>query len=92
MPYFSCMKMTMHIDDGLLAKVIAITGASSKTMAVDLALREMARKADLKELARAGLGLDAAALKETFDNSYDLAAARMMKGPVRYGRKANSSR
>ena len=38
------MKMTMHIDDGLLERVMVATGASSKTKAIDLALREMDRR------------------------------------------------
>jgi Arc/MetJ family transcription regulator len=86
------MKMTMHMDEALLAKVMAITGASSKTAAVDLALREIARRGELKELARRGLGLSAAELKETFDASYDLAAARLAEVPANYGRKSHSRR
>ena len=37
------MKMTMHIDDGLLERVMAATGAKSKTMAIDLAVCGMVR-------------------------------------------------
>ena len=91
-PYFSCMKMTMNIDDDLLSKVMTITGTDSKTAAVDLALREVARKSDLKDLAMAGLGLNAMELKETFDSSYDLAEMRTKEKPVRYGRKPSSGR
>jgi Arc/MetJ family transcription regulator len=86
------MKTTMHVDEALLEKVMTITGASSKTAAVDLALREVARRGELKELAARGLGLSAAKLKKAFDASYDLAAARLAEVPVNYGRKSRSRR
>ena len=38
------MKMTMHIDEALLAEVMAATGAKSKTAAVNEALRKIATK------------------------------------------------
>jgi Arc/MetJ family transcription regulator len=41
------MKMTLHIDEALLARVMAATGTASKTKAVDLALREMDRRDQL---------------------------------------------
>jgi len=86
------MKMTMHVDEALLARVMAITGASSKTAAVDLALRDVARRGELKELACRGLGMSAAELKEAFDPSYDLAVARLAEAPASYGRKSRSRR
>jgi Arc/MetJ family transcription regulator len=92
MPYFRCMKMTMHIDDGLLERVMAATGASSKTAAIDLALREMDRRAELKKLAAKGLGLSAADLREAFDPDYDLNTMRKAEGPVKYGRRSRSGR
>ena len=58
------MKMTMHIDDGLLDRVVRITGAASKTEAVDMALREMDRKSRLAEFGRTGLGLSRAELMD----------------------------
>lgn len=84
------MKMTMHIDDGLLERVMAATGASSKTKAIDLALREMDRRHALTKLASEGLGLSAAELKETVDPAYDLDEARRRETPVNYGRKPRS--
>ena len=48
--------MTMHIDEGTLHEVMKITGAPSKTAAVELALKEFARKAKLKVLLKRGLG------------------------------------
>ena len=66
MPYFCCMKMTMHIDEILLKRVMAATGVTSKTRAVDLALRELDRRSELIRLARKGLGLTAEELKHAF--------------------------
>lgn len=83
------MKMTLHIDDGLLERVMKISGANSKTYAVDLALREMVRRAELTRLASEGLGLTAAELKE----AYDPASAAGEEAPIPakgYGRKTGS--
>ena len=70
------MKMTMCSDDELLARVMKATGAASKAKAIDLALREMDRKAKLIELSAAGLGLGPDELKGTIDPAYDLEARR----------------
>ncbi len=84
------MKMTLHIDDDLLARVMAATGASSKTKAVDLALREVDRRSKLVSLATEGLGLGPEELKEALDPAYDLEKLRGHETPVRYGRKSRS--
>ena len=81
------MKMTMYIDEGLLARVMKATGAASKTKAIDLALREMDRKATLMNLSAAGLGLGADELKDAVDPAYDLAAMRRSESPATYGPK-----
>lgn len=82
--------MTLHIDDGLLERVMAATGAKSKTMAIDLALREMDRRHTLARLTAEGLGLSPEELKETVDPAYDLAGMRQRETPVPYGRKPRS--
>ena len=84
------MKMTLHIDDGLLARVMAATGAESKTKAVDLALREVDRRSRLTILASEGLGLGPDELKESVDPAYDLNALRHHETPATYGRKPRS--
>ena len=84
--------MTMHIDDGLLARVMEATGAASKTKAIDLALREMDRRTKLARLAAEGLGMRPDELKETVDPAYDLAAMRRRETPVTYGRKPRARR
>jgi Arc/MetJ family transcription regulator len=81
------MKMTMHIDDALLARVMEATGASSKTHAIDLALREMDRRARLVKFAHEGLGLAPDALHDAVDPAYDLDEMRRRETPVSYARK-----
>jgi hypothetical protein len=81
------MKMTMHIDDGLLARVMEATGATSKTKAIDLALREMDRRAKLIKLCSEGLGLGPDELKDALDPAYDLEELRRRETPVNYARK-----
>ncbi|MBC7365443.1 MAG: type II toxin-antitoxin system VapB family antitoxin [Undibacterium sp.] len=61
------MKMTMHIDGDVLDRVMKITGAKTKTEAVEIALNEMARRHKMKELFTAGLGLTPEELKASFD-------------------------
>lgn len=57
-PYLAAaMKMTMHIDEDVLAQVMEITGAKTKTRAVEIALAEMARRHKQRKLFRAGLQL-----------------------------------
>ena len=65
------MKMTMHIDEDVLDRVMKVTGAKTKRRAVEIALSEMARRHKMKELFSAGLGLTPEELKNSFDpNSY----------------------
>ncbi len=51
------MKMTMHIDEDVLAQVMELTGAKTKTQAVEMALTEMARRHKQKKFFQKGLGL-----------------------------------
>jgi Arc/MetJ family transcription regulator len=51
------MKMTMHIDEIVLAQVMELTGAKTKTQAVEIALREMARRHQMRKLFRESFGL-----------------------------------
>jgi hypothetical protein len=84
------MKMTMHIDEVLLARVMAAIGVSSKTKAIDLALREMDRRAVLLKLCSEGLGLGPDELKESVDPAYHLEEMRRTETPISYGRKSRS--
>ena len=84
------MKMTLHIDDALLSRVMEAAGVDSKTKAIDLALREMDRRAKLVKLATEGLGLAPDELREAVDPGYDLAEMRRRETPVNYGRRSRS--
>jgi len=91
MPYFDCMKMTMHIDEVLLERVMVATGVTSKTKAVDLALREIDRRAELVRLAREGLGLTSEKLKGAFHPASDPETTLYCSEVRRtYGRKSRS--
>jgi Bacterial antitoxin of type II TA system, VapB len=85
------MKMTMHIDEEVLARVMTITGAKTKTAAVELALNEMARRHKMKELFSAGLGMPPDELKNALDpTSYPnwnnpVAMVAEPKAPVPHG-------
>lgn len=81
------MKMTMHIDDDLLARVMKAYGCESKTEAVEMALREMDRRARLKEFLKNGLGLTKAELAEAVDPAYDLMALRAAEPAGEYGKR-----
>jgi len=64
------MKMTMHINEDILASVMEVTGASTKTAAVEKALTEMARRHKLGSILREGMGMS----NEEIKNCYDFAA------------------
>jgi Arc/MetJ family transcription regulator len=81
------MKMTMHIDEAMLDRVMAAYGCESKTAAIDFALNELDRKAKLKVFARDGLGLTAAELRNAVDPDYDVLALRAAEDPVTYGKR-----
>ena len=87
MPYCGSMKMTLHIDDALLARVMEASGTTSKTMAIDLALREMDRRARVVKLCHAGLEMEPDMLREAVDPAYDLEEVRRLETPVSYARK-----
>ena len=84
------MKMTMYIDDALLARVMEATGTTSKTKAIDLALREMDRRAKLIKLSAAGLEMTPDELKDAIDPNYSVEDMRRTETPVTYGRKRSS--
>ena len=81
------MKMTMHIDEGLLGRVMELYACESKTEAVNLALREMERRHLLRGYAKSGLGLSALELREGVAKDYDVVAAREATLPGRHGKR-----
>jgi len=85
--------MTLHIDEALLNRVMAATGVASKTKAVDLALRELDRRAELIRLAREGLGLTAKEMKRAFHPASDPDTTLRCAEPGKtYERKPRSRR
>lgn len=81
------MKMTMHINEDVLATVMKITGVSSKTKAVEVALTEMVRKHKFKELCKRGLGLTSKKLKNVWEDPFPAESARVAENAPVYGRK-----
>lgn len=75
------MKMTMEIDDALLARVMAEYGLETKTEAVHFALHELDRKARLKVFAKEGLGLTPEELKDAVFPDYDLSRVAEDENP-----------
>ena len=78
------MKMTMHIDETLVAEVMHTFGCESKTAAVDFALREILRKRKLRGY-RAGLGLSADELENAVMPGYDPLSLRVAESIAPYG-------
>jgi len=82
------MKMTMHIDEEVLDRVMKVTGAKTKTLAVEIALKEMARRHKMKELFTAGLGLTPDELRTSFDPvslAVDSPGLKVAEDPSPYG-------
>ncbi len=52
------MKLTLNIDDGLLARVMDSTGAKTKTDAIHAALAEVDRRHKLIALLSEDMGID----------------------------------
>lgn len=88
------MKMTMHIDEALLARVVKAHGCASKTEAVDMALREMVRKADFRAMVSRPSPLTPEELKEAVEPSYDIALMRAAEpaGEYKTARKRHGKR
>lgn len=83
------MKMTMHIDEDVLDRVMKITGAKTKTQAVEIALTEMARRHKLKELLNQGLGMTPDQLKAEFAptaaDAFDQPIPQVAEAKAAYG-------
>jgi Bacterial antitoxin of type II TA system, VapB len=88
------MKMTMHIDEALLKRVIEEYGYESKTEAVEMALRELDRKARFRRFGMEGLGLSAEEWKDAIEPGYDPknlsvyypTSSKVAEDPARYGK------
>jgi hypothetical protein len=81
------MKMTMHIDDDLLARVMKEYELETKTDAVHFALRELDRRARLKVFAKEGLGLGLSPgeLRDAVFPDYQLETLKVAEDEKPYG-------
>jgi len=61
------MKMTMNIDEDVLTEVMEITGAKTKTAAVEMALTAMARRRKLGKALRELAEIPGAELAAGYD-------------------------
>ena len=86
------MKMTLNIDDDLLDRVMAVTGAKTKTEAIDLALKEMDRRSKLIAVLGRDRGMTSEDWKSAFYPDYDVEATRVAEEPPIYGRKPRPGR
>lgn len=83
------MKLTINLDEGLLSRVLEVTGAKTKTEAIHMALREVDRRARLTEILKEGLGADSEELKRMFDETSDPSVMRVAeeKSPYQGGKQ-----
>ncbi len=73
-------KMTMQIDEELLARVMKLTGLKTKTETVEFALREAERKKKLSQfLSRRKLPDNA--WQDSLDPAYDYMSLRVAERP-----------
>jgi Arc/MetJ family transcription regulator len=91
LPYrnVAMMKMTMFIDEGLLARVMKLTGLKTKTETVEFALRETERKNKLGNFLK-NRKMASAEWKGSVDPAYDLMRLRLAEKPPRYRTKRGS--
>ena len=88
------MKMTMHIDEALLKRVMDDYDYASKTEAVEMALRELDRKTRFRRFGTEGLGLTPEEWEDAIFPGYDpknLAAydplsSKVAEEPPQYGK------
>ena len=78
------MKITINMDDELLDSVMTITGASTKTEAIHIALKDIVRRAKLLNILREGTGVPASELSEMFDPASDPMKLRVGEGITTY--------
>lgn len=81
------MKMTMHIDEALLSRVMRANGLESKTETIAHALNELDRRARLRTYGSKGLGLSRAELSGSVAEDYDVDAMRLAEDAVAYKAK-----
>lgn len=76
------MKMTMHIDEGVLSEVMEEYGFETKTDAVNFALKELNRRKKLRAFMKDGMGFSEDELKASVYPNYDLETLRVAETPA----------
>lgn len=84
------MKMTMHIDESVLAEVMDSFGFETKTDAVNTALKEMLRKRKLRAMKASGMGLAKGEYAGGLMPGYDPIALRAAETPAKYKIKTDA--
>ena len=81
------MKMTLHIDEHLLAEVMKAHNFETKTEAIDFSLRELDRRKKLRAFMQKGLGLTTEELKDAFYEGYSPDPIIVAEEPSSYSSK-----
>jgi Arc/MetJ family transcription regulator len=90
--YFSCMKITLNIDPVLLRRAQQIAGTTSKTTAIDLALRDFVQRGSLLAALEDAQKLSPEEWSAAVDPNYDVMAMRVAETASTYGGKTRSRR
>ena len=90
--YFICMKITLNIDPTLLRRAQEIAGTTSKTTAIDLALRDFVQRGSLLAALDDAQRLSPEDWGAALDPNYDVLAMRIAETGATYGGKTRSRR
>jgi Arc/MetJ family transcription regulator len=90
--YFSCMKITLNIDPVLLRKAQEIAGTTSKTTAIDLALRDFVQRGSLLAALDDAQKLSPEEWGAAVDPNYDVMTMRVAETGSTYGGKTRPRR
>ena len=90
--YFICMKITLNIDPVLLRRAQEIAGTTSKTTAIDLALRDFVQRGSLLAALDDAQRLSPEDWGAALDPNYDVLATRIAETGATYGGKTRSRR
>jgi Arc/MetJ family transcription regulator len=90
--YFNCVKITLNIDPVLLRRAQEIAGTTSKTTAIDLALRDFVQRGSLLAALDDAQRLSPEDWGAALDPNYDVLAMRVAETGATYGGKTRSRR
>jgi Arc/MetJ family transcription regulator len=90
--YYRRMKVTLNIDPVLLRKAQQIAGTTSKTTAIDLALRDFVQRGSLLAALDDAQKLSPEEWGAAVDPNYDVMAMRVAETASTYGGKTRPRR